>query len=77
MLQLLDLARENAGLKREIARIRGEAEALKRCLAEVHQILAARFCSPSASPIPTDHCVGSQIDGMLAEALDPRSRWEE
>src|SRR5712691_1583598 len=32
MLQLLDLARENAALKRELARIRQEAEALQRLL---------------------------------------------
>ena len=30
MLQLMDLARENAPIKRELARIRGEAETLKR-----------------------------------------------
>ena len=32
MLQLLDLARENAALKCELARIRREAEALQRLL---------------------------------------------
>ncbi len=32
MLQLLDLARENAALKCDLARIRGEAEALQRLL---------------------------------------------
>jgi len=32
MLQLLDLAKENAALKRELARIRQEAEALQRLL---------------------------------------------
>jgi len=32
MLQLLDLARENAALKWELARIRREAEALQRLL---------------------------------------------
>ena len=71
MLQLLDLARENAALKRELARIRGETEALKRRLVEVRQTWATRFCSPSASPVPTDHCAGAQVDAMLAEALDP------
>ena len=35
MLQLLDLARENAALKCELARIRGEAEALQRLLQQV------------------------------------------
>jgi hypothetical protein len=34
MLQLLDLARENAELKGELARIRREAEALQRLLAD-------------------------------------------
>lgn len=33
MLQLLDLARENAALKDELTRIREEAEALRRLLA--------------------------------------------
>ena len=33
MLQLLDLARENAELKGELTRIRQEAEALQRLLA--------------------------------------------
>jgi hypothetical protein len=34
MLQLLDLARENAELKSELARIRREAEAIQRLLAD-------------------------------------------
>jgi hypothetical protein len=34
MLQLLDLARENAELKSELMRIRQEAEALQRLLAD-------------------------------------------
>jgi hypothetical protein len=34
MLQLLDLARENAELKRELTRIRQEAEAVQRVLAD-------------------------------------------
>ena len=34
MLQVLDLARENAELKRELMRIRQEAEALQRVLAD-------------------------------------------
>jgi hypothetical protein len=33
MLQLLDLAKENAELKRELTRVRLEAEALQRLLA--------------------------------------------
>jgi hypothetical protein len=74
MLQLLDLARENAALKCELARIRGEAEALKRRLVEVRQSWATQLCS--APPGPTNHCVGAQVDAMLAEALEPRSPWE-
>jgi hypothetical protein len=77
MLQLLDLARENAALKRELARIGGEAEALKRRLVEVRQTVATQLCSFGASPVPADHCVGAQVDAVLAEALDPRSPWEE
>jgi len=34
MLQLLDLAKENAELKRELTRVRLEAEALQRLLAD-------------------------------------------
>jgi hypothetical protein len=71
MLQLLDLARENAALKCELARIRGEAEALKRRLVEVRQMLATRSCSQRASSVPATHCVGTRVDAMLAEALDP------
>ena len=77
MLQLLDLAKENAALKRELARIRGEVEALKRRLVEVRQTVATQLCSSSMSPVPIDHCVGAQVDAMLAEALDPRSPREE
>jgi hypothetical protein len=44
MLQLLDLARENAALKRELCRIRAEAEPLKRLLAAIRQTWAARTC---------------------------------
>ena len=76
MLQLLDLARENAALKCELARIRGEAEALKRRVAEVRRTLATQLCSHSAPRVPTNRCVGAQVDAMLAEALDPRSPWE-
>jgi hypothetical protein len=39
MLQLLDLARENAALKRELMESRGEVEALRRLLAAIHEIL--------------------------------------
>ena len=35
MLQLLDLARENAALKRELCRIHAEAEALQRLVAAI------------------------------------------
>ena len=59
MLQLTDLARENAALKRELARVRGEAETLTRHLVEVRQTLATRLCSPSASPVSTDHLLGA------------------
>ena len=34
MLQLLDLAKENAELKKELTRVRLEAEALQRLLAD-------------------------------------------
>jgi hypothetical protein len=41
MLQLLDLARENAELKCQLARILREAEALRRLLSIVGQTSAA------------------------------------
>jgi hypothetical protein len=44
MLQLLDLARENAALKREFCRIRAEAEPLQRLVAGIRQTWAARTC---------------------------------
>jgi hypothetical protein len=34
MLQLLDLARENAALRREVTQLRQEAEALRRLLSD-------------------------------------------
>jgi hypothetical protein len=34
MLQLIDLAKENAALKRELARVHEEAEALRRLLSD-------------------------------------------
>lgn len=36
MLQLLDLARENAALKRELCRIHAAAEALQRLVAAIY-----------------------------------------
>jgi len=36
VLQLLDLARENAALKRELCRIHAEAEALQRLVAAIY-----------------------------------------
>lgn len=76
MLQLLDLARENAALKCELAGIRAEAEALKRHLVEVRQILATRRWSGSASQGTTDRRVRAQADGMLAGAPDPWAAWK-
>jgi hypothetical protein len=75
MRQLLDLASENTALKRELVQIRGEAAALKRYLVEVRQIWATQLCSPPAAQGPTTHCVLTQVDAMLAEALDPESPW--
>lgn len=43
MLQLLDLARENAALKRELCRIHAEAEAL-RLVAAIYA--GAESCTP-------------------------------
>ena len=40
VLQLLDLAKENARLKSELARLRGELAVLERVLARVLQLVA-------------------------------------
>ena len=40
MLQLLDLARENAALKRELDRLQGERAALEHVLCKILRILA-------------------------------------
>jgi len=44
VLQLLDLAKENAALKSELARLRHERAALEDFLARVLQILAETAC---------------------------------
>ena len=44
MLQLLDLARENAALRRELRRLGGERVALEEFLARVLGILADAAC---------------------------------
>jgi hypothetical protein len=53
MLQLLDLARENAALKRELTRIREEAEMLRRLLSSGDSP-ARRTSSASETPHGTD-----------------------
>lgn len=62
MLQLLDLARENAALKRELTRIRQEAEALQRLLSDFGQLSAERsyadFSVQSASGASELHGTG-------------------
>ena len=54
MLQLLDLARENAALKRELTRIRREAEALRCLLSVVRQTWAKCSGADSADQRPAD-----------------------
>jgi len=44
VLQLLDLARENAALKREFCRIHAEAKALQRLVAAIYA--GAESCTP-------------------------------
>jgi predicted component of type VI protein secretion system len=53
MRQLLDLARENAALKSELARIREEAEMLQRFLSS-DDSRAHRTSSASETPHGTD-----------------------
>ena len=50
MIQLLDLARENAALKSELARIRKEAAELQRLLAGVSTDLSAAPEVPFSTP---------------------------
>jgi hypothetical protein len=54
MLQLLDLARENAELKSELTRIRREAEALRCLLSVVRQTWAKCSCADRADQITAD-----------------------
>jgi hypothetical protein len=54
MLQLLDLARENAELKCQIERIRQEAEALRRLLSVVGQTWATCSGADSADQRTVD-----------------------
>ncbi len=53
--QLLDLARENAALRRELAQTRQTAEALRRLLTDGHQTWATCSClDSSASGVSED-----------------------
>ena len=54
MLQLLDLAKENARLKSELARLRGELAVLERVLFRVLQLVA-----DSAADFPDERRPGS------------------
>ena len=47
MLQLIDLARENAALKCELERVRQEAEALQRLLSDAGSALGTGAASPT------------------------------
>ena len=71
MRQLLDLGRENAMLKRELAGIRAELEPLQRRLAVIRQVWVNRACSSAESVSPGEHCVGARIEAILVEAFDP------
>ena len=69
MSQLLDLARENATLRRALGRSRREAETLQRVVAGMRQTLADRTCPAGFAP-HGGHCVLGQVDAMLAQALE-------
>lgn len=71
MRQLLDLGRENATLKRELARIRAELEPLQRRLAIIRQVWFDRACSFAESASPGEHCVGARMEAILVEVLAP------
>ena len=70
MSQLLDLARENATLRRALGRSRRETETLQRVVADIRQTLADRTCPAGFAP-HDGHCVLGQVDEMLAQLLEP------
>jgi hypothetical protein len=69
MLQLLNLARENAALKRQLAEIRAELEEAQHCLAVIGEAWGDdRTCSslesePAFWPALTEH--GKRRDGIV------------
>jgi hypothetical protein len=57
MLQLIDLAKENAALRSELARIRQESEELQRLLSGDEDAPSRTF-RKTASSAPEDHAPG-------------------
>ena len=70
MSQLLDLARENATLRRALGRSRHETETLQRVVADIRQTLADRTCPAGFAP-HGGRCVLGQVDAMLGQLLEP------
>ena len=73
MLQLLNLARENAALKRQLAEIRAELEEAQHCLAVIREAWGDdRTCSslesePAFWPALTEHV--KRRDGIVHRGL--------
>lgn len=71
MRQLLDLGRENATLKRELAGIRAELEPLQRRLTVIRHVWVDRACASAESASPDERCVGARIEAILDEVFNP------
>jgi hypothetical protein len=73
MLQLLDLARENTALKRELCRIHAEAAALQRVVAAIRQTWADRICATELCRVQLDALM-REMPNFEQEGLEPNDR---
>jgi hypothetical protein len=69
MRQLLDLARENATLRRELGRSQLERKTLQCVVAVIQETLANRTC-PSGCALQGGQCVLEHVGAMLAQLLE-------
>ena len=63
MLQLLDLAKENAALRLELNRIREQTAVLQGVLAAIRHSWATCLYG--------ERCVGARAESLVAEVLNP------
>ena len=77
MLQLLDLARENAALKCELTRIRREAEALQRLLAVVRQTWAKCSYADSSGQSTSGASQGLRGTGAILIPVKGRAHYPQ